>query len=77
MTQVHAAQNTRSRGGMIGRQGRRRQLEIARETEAERKALEAGVIAALGRLATAIGLTASVWTPVQLDGIVASERLQS
>src|SRR3954447_7926005 len=29
----------------------------------------------LGRLATAMGSTARLWTPVQLDGIVAPERL--
>jgi hypothetical protein len=47
-----AAQNTRaarSRGGTIGLQGRRRQLELAREAEVERQGEAAKLIAGIGR----------------------------
>jgi hypothetical protein len=46
------AQNTRaarSRGGTIGLQGRRRQLELAREAEVERQGEAAKLIAGIGR----------------------------
>jgi hypothetical protein len=47
-----AAQNTRaarSRGGTIGLQGRRRQLELAREAEVERQGEAAKLVAGIGR----------------------------
>jgi hypothetical protein len=54
MGQADTAQNTRSRGGVIGLQGRRRQLQIAREDEAKRQRLVAELLAELGRPAGAV-----------------------
>jgi hypothetical protein len=53
MAHATSTQNARSRGGLVGAQGRRRSLQLAAEAEAERKALEAELIADLGRRATA------------------------
>jgi hypothetical protein len=50
--------NPRSRGGTVGASGRRRQLALAKECEAERKALEADIIAGLGRVPSALDMIA-------------------
>jgi hypothetical protein len=58
MENAEASQNDRSRGGMIGATGRRRALELARESETERQSLAAELLAALNRDATAVDCVA-------------------
>jgi hypothetical protein len=71
------ATNPRSRGGTVGASGRRRQLQLARESEAERRALADRIAAALGRPLTAIdevAISAIAATSIRADRLRATGR---
>ncbi len=74
MTQAETARNARSRGGTIGLQGRRRQLEIAREDEAKRQQLATDLLDGLNRAPSAADrITAATLAAT----VVRADRLRS